>query len=207
MLLLFLTALSPLAAEETHSWTIAALIRSSLGTAQGQQPGERPDSVLSRDYASLLVDDTQDILTSPLHWDRRDRLPAGGLTGLVATSFAFDRRITEEAQETITPLRPAFTRNAQRLGAEDPGAFETCGYLADDTGAEAVRGLSYDLAGDVGYSRIEQDSEDASDDAVADAIISTAVGRSSVNRHHRTRETLAAYFGGEADGLVLSKNF
>lgn len=247
-------------------------------------PGRRPDSIISREYGSLLLDDTRDILTSPLRWDRHDWLLAGGLTGLVAVSAVLDGGIKRESQETITPQRHAFTKNAQRFGAEGSwlvlGAFQAYGYFAEDTKAKAVamdgvsasiiaagiitplmkftvgrvrpnasdhtfdlkpfsgnysfpsghvtqafavasvisahydqwwvQGLSYGLAGAVGYSRIEQNSHYASD-VVAGAIIGTIVGRTIVKRHSKPRQwtlTMTPYWGGQGTtGLMFSKDF
>lgn len=280
---LFLVVISPLAAAAQRSWTSSDLLQTSSGKAQDFSQGRRPDSILSLDYGSLLLDDTRDILTSPLRWDRHDWLLAGSLTGLVAASSAFDGGIKEEAQETITPRRHAFTKNAQRFGAEGSwlvlGAFEAYGYFAEDTKAKAVamdglsasiiaagiitplvkftvgrvrpnasdhtfdfkpfsgsysfpsghatqafavasvisahydkwwvHGLSYGLAGVVGYSRIEQNSHYASD-VVAAAIIGTVVGRTIVKRHNKPKEgafTMTPYFGGPGTGLAFSKDF
>ena len=272
------------AAADQHSWRPSDLLKSSTGKNLQFEQGRRPDSILSKEYGSLLLEDTRDVLTSPLRWNRRDWLVAGGLTGLVAVSAALDAGIKEESQETITPQRHALTKNAQRFGAEGSwlviGAFEAYGRLAGDTKARAVamdsvsssviaagiitpfikfaagrvrpnasdhtfefkpfsgnysfpsghvtqafavasvisshydswwvQGLSYGLAGAVGYSRIEQNSHYASD-VVAGAIIGTVVGRTIVKRHNRLRKpdafTLTPYMDGRGSGLVFSKSF
>ncbi len=274
----------PLSAAEQRSWTTADLLKSPTGKVLSEdKSGRRPDSIISREYGSLLLDDTRDILTSPLRWDRHDWLVAGGLTGLVAVSAVFDGGIKRESQETITPQRHAFTKNAQRFGAEGSwlvlGAFQAYGYFAEDTKAKAVamdgvsasiiaagiitplvkftvgrvrpnasdhtfdfkpfsgsysfpsghvtqafavasvisahydkwwvQGLSYGLAGVVGYSRIEQNSHYASD-VVAGAIIGTVVGRTIVKRHNKPRQgafTMTPYIGGQGTGLMFSKDF
>jgi hypothetical protein len=282
-LIFSLAAIVPLAAAEQHSWTADDLTKSSLGTSQGFQQGQRPDSIFSRNYVSLLTDDTRDILTAPLRWDRHDWLLAGGLLGLVAASATSDRGIKDESQETITPRRHAFTRRVQSLGSGASfvllGAFETYGYFAEDNKAKAVamdgltasiiasgmitplvkvaagrarpnasdrifdfkpfggaysfpsghttqafavasvisshydqwwvQGLSYGLAGLVGYSRIEQNSHYASD-VVAGAIIGTVVGQAIVKRHNKAREgafTITPYFGGQGNGILFNKEF
>lgn len=102
----------------------------------------RPLGILSTDFAKLLVDDTTAVLTSPLRWERREWLAAGALTSLVGLSGVFDAKIKEESQENLTPRLHAFTKNAQRFGAEGSwlvlGAFQAYGILAEDTKAKAV---------------------------------------------------------------------
>jgi len=272
-----------LTAADRHAWSTEDLKNSAINETSIFEQGKRPDSLLSREYANLLADDTRAILTAPLRWDRRDWLLAGGLTSLVIASTASDGMIREESQENITPQLHTFTKNAQRFGAEGSwlvlGAFETYGYIAKDTKAKAVamdgltasvvsagiitplmkfavgrvrpnasdrtfdfkpfsgnysfpsghttqafavasviaahydqwwvQGLSYGLAGVVGYSRVEQNSHYASD-VVAAAFIGTAVGRTIVKRHNKLKEgafTVTPYFDGQGSGLVFSKIF
>lgn len=137
---LFLTTALPLVAQAQHSWRINDL----LATGGGATPalGQRPASLFSRDYLHLLADDTQDILTSPLRWERQDWLLAGGLTGLIAGVSILDGNTKTEAQEGRTKNLDQFTKQAQRFGAEYSflllGGFEAYGYWAKDAKAKAV---------------------------------------------------------------------
>lgn len=141
MLAIFAVSFSSLPAQG-DAWRISDAIHSDPDNEPGSSPGRRPESLLSREYASLLFDDTKSVLTSPLRWKRNDWLVAGSLAGLVVASSVSDGGIKEESQETITPKRRAFTANAQRFGAEGSwaviGAFEVCGILANDGKAKAV---------------------------------------------------------------------
>lgn len=130
-------------AEETgHAWKVDDLKHTASGKPLTGEPGRRPDSLLSRAYGELLVDDTQAILTAPLHWDREEWLVAGGLTSLVAMSSALDRQIWNEAQEHRTRSLNSFAKTTQQLGAGGSfvvlGIFEGYGYWAKDSKAKAV---------------------------------------------------------------------
>ncbi len=269
----------PRAPAATHSWTTADIVRPPATRTTGR----RPDSLFSLDYVHLLADDTQDLLTSPLRWDRQDWLLAGGLTGLVAGVSVLDGNTKTEAQEGRTVQLDSFTKQAQRFGAEYSflvlGGFEAYGHWARDDKAKAVamdgvtasviaggiiapilkfsvgrvrpaqadhtfqfkpfsgnesfpsghttqafavasviaahydqwwvQGLSYGLAGVVGYSRIEQNAHYASD-VVAGAIIGTVVGRAVVHRHDQPKPgavAIAPYYDSHASGLMFSKDF
>lgn len=280
-LILSLTAAVPRApaATPTRSWTTADVV-----TPPGSRTaGRRPDSLFSTDYLHLLADDTRDIFTSPLRWDRQDWLLAGGLTGLVAGVSMLDGNTRTEAQEGRNAQLDSFTKQAQKFGAEYSflvlGGFEAYGHFAGDDKAKAVamdgvtasviaggliaplvkftvgrvrpaqsthtfqfkpfsgsesfpsghttqafavasviaahydqwwvQGLSYGLAGVVGYSRIEQNAHYASD-VVAGAIIGTVVGRAVVHRHDQPKPgavAIAPYYDSHASGLMFSKDF
>lgn len=137
---LFLATTLPLAAQTQHSWTVNDLFAGGGGTAPA--PGRRPDRLFSRDYLRLLADDTQDILTSPFRWDRRDWLLAGGLTGLVAGASVLDGNTKIEAQEERTKELDQFSKQAQRFGSAYSflvlGGFEAYGYFGHDERARAV---------------------------------------------------------------------
>lgn len=137
---LFLATALPLSAQGRHSWKINDLLAAGGGTTPAA--GQRPASLLTRDYLHLLADDTQDILTSPLRWERQDWLLAGGLTGLIAGVSILDGNIKTEAQEGRTKNLDRFTKQAQRFGAEYSflllGGFEAYGYWARDPRAKAV---------------------------------------------------------------------
>ncbi len=125
-----------------HAWTIADIATPDAAAISPAATDRRPDSILSKDYAALVLEDAKHVFSSPLHWDRRDWMVAGGLTGLVLGAGAFDQSIKEESQEHVTPRLNNFTREAQRFGSEGSwltlGLFEAYGYLADDSEAKAV---------------------------------------------------------------------
>ena len=88
-------------------------------------------------------------------------------------------------------------------------AFAVASVIAAHYDQWWVQGLSYGLAGVVGYSRVEQNSHYASD-VVAAAIIGTVVGRTIVKRHNTPKEgafAVTPYFDGQGSGLVFSKSF
>lgn len=137
-----------------RAWLLAALLVPQLHagertvddlkvTAAGRPlGGRRPATLFSKDYLRLLVEDTQDTLTAPLRWDRRDLGLAGGLGAVLAGSAFFDNQIRVESQENRTKQLDAATRQIQRFGAEYSflllGGFEAYGRWADDPRAREV---------------------------------------------------------------------
>jgi membrane-associated phospholipid phosphatase len=136
--ILLSTSLSA-AATNKHDWTVDDLKASARGvpTVDG-----RPASLFSADYARLVVDDARAIFTAPASWDRNDWLTAGGLTGLVLASSAFDNNIRAEAQEGRNEELDEFTRTAQKFGSEYSwvliAGLEAYGYWANDSRAKAT---------------------------------------------------------------------
>ncbi len=124
-----------------RDWSVDDLKTSATGRPLGG-PGRRPESLLSRDYASLLLADTKDTLTAPLRWDRQDLLLAGGLGALVVGSAAFDGQIRQESQENRTKELDTITQQVQRFGAAYSfvvlGSFEVYGRFARDENARAT---------------------------------------------------------------------
>ncbi|MEO6995439.1 MAG: hypothetical protein ABI273_17670 [Lacunisphaera sp.] len=114
----------------------------SSGQSHVEELGRRPESLLSREYVGLLLDDTKTILTDPLRWDRNDWLVAGGLTSLAVASSSLDAPIRDESQENRPKTLNDLTKNVQRFGADDSfwviGFFEGYGYLAKDQKAKTV---------------------------------------------------------------------
>ena len=104
--------------------------------------GRRPSSLVSREYASLLWEDTRGILSSPLHWDRNAWSLAGGLTAATAAAAIFDGNIRREAQTDRNHDGDVFFNQWQRFGAEYSfavlGGFEAWGVIGNNPRARAV---------------------------------------------------------------------
>lgn len=104
--------------------------------------GRRPSSLASREYASLLWEDTRGIISSPLRWDRDDWALVGGLTAATAGAAIFDGNIRREAQTNRNHGSDVFFNQWQRFGAEYSfavlGGFEAWGVIGKNPRARAV---------------------------------------------------------------------
>jgi membrane-associated phospholipid phosphatase len=141
-MLLVACATTVVRASAEESAAPAAAIRSAAA-ASGSSSGRRPDSLLSRDYATLLWADTRDLLSSPLRWDRDDWQLFGALTAATAGSAVFDQSIRRQTQTHYrSPGNDRFFLEWQKLGAEYSffalAGFETFGVLGDNPRARAV---------------------------------------------------------------------
>ena len=108
--LLVASAATVVHASTEGSATPAVSIRSAA-VASGFNSGRRPDSILSRDYATLLWDDTRGLLSLPLRWDRGEWQLFGALTAATAGSAVFDQSIRRQTQtHDRTPGNDRFFR-------------------------------------------------------------------------------------------------
>ncbi len=132
-------------------------------------------------------------------------ISAGIITPLMKFTVG---RVRPNASDRTFDFKP-FSGNYSFPSGHTTQAFAVASVIAAHYDQWWVQGLSYGLAGVVGYSRVEQNSHYASD-VVAAAIIGTAVGRTIVKRHNKPREgafTVTPYFDGQGSGLVFSKTF
>jgi len=132
-------------------------------------------------------------------------ISAGILTPLMKFTVG---RVRPNASDRTFDFKP-FSGNYSFPSGHTTQAFAVASVIAAHYDNWWVQGLSYGLAGVVGYSRVEQNSHYASD-VVAAAIIGTAVGRTIVKRHNRPKDgafAVTPYFDGQGSGLVFSKSF
>lgn len=132
-------------------------------------------------------------------------ISAGIITPLMKFTVG---RVRPNASDRTFDFKP-FSGNYSFPSGHTTQAFAVASVIAAHYDQWWVQGLSYGLAGVVGYSRVEQNSHYASD-VVAAAIIGTAVGRTIVKRHNKLKEgafTVTPYFDGQGSGLVFSKIF
>jgi hypothetical protein len=197
-LLILVTAILPLAAAETRSWTVVDLTRSSLGTVLGQRLGKRPDRILSRDHAGLLGNDAQNILNSPLPGGPHDLLLSGGSASLAASSN-FGGGRTNASQATIASGLAAYMKNAPHPGTQSSFPLHDQWW---------VQGLFSAPASGRGYSLIGRNSPYAGD--VFGGAITREAGGLTIANHDRpdgTRLSLGSYFDGLVGGFALSRHF
>ena len=106
----------------------------------GDPPYTEP--LFSKEYGSLLWQDTRYVLTTPLHWEKREWLWFSAATvGLVGMTF-LDRAFSEIVQRNHNDVTDAISRNIDPFGAEYSagvlGAFYVGGALFDNPKARAV---------------------------------------------------------------------
>jgi len=106
----------------------------------GDPPYTEP--LFSKEYGSLLWQDTRYVLTSPLHWEKREWVWFSVATaGLVGMSF-LDRAFSEIVQRNHNDVTDAISRNIDPFGAEYSagvlGAFYVGGALFKNPKARAV---------------------------------------------------------------------
>ncbi|OAM89272.1 hypothetical protein AW736_13530 [Termitidicoccus mucosus] len=117
-------------------------------------------------------------------------------------------RVRPNASSGVFDFQP-FSGNHSFPSGHTTQAFAVASVIAAHYDQWWVQGLSYGVAGLVGYSRIEQNAHYASD-VVAGAIIGTVVGRAIVHRHNKPKENafnISPYIDGRGGGLVIGKTF
>ncbi|MFI5357266.1 MAG: phosphatase PAP2 family protein [Opitutales bacterium] len=141
---------------------------------------------------------------------------ATAMDGLTASIIA-SGIITPVLKYTVGRVRPnratrtfqfkPFSGNYSFPSGHATQAFAVASVIAAHYDAWWEQGLSYGLAGLVGYARIEQNAHFASD-VVAGAVIGTVVGRAVVHRHEPSKPgqySVAPFFNGTTTGLVVAR--
>lgn len=129
--------------------------------------------------------------------------------GIVAPvlKWTFGRVRPNHATRTFE-FRP-FSGNQSFPSGHATQAFAVASVIAAHYDQWWVQGLSYGVAGLVGYSRIQQNAHFASD-VVAGAVIGTVIGRAVVHRHDRPKEeafNISPLIDRDVTGLVIEKQF
>lgn len=101
------------------------------------------ESLISREYGKLVLDDTWHVLSAPARWNEKDWLIAGlGAGAVVAVGAWADKPIEKEFQKHRTKSNDDFSKAVQPFGAEYSfgvlGAFEVGGLVFRDDNARAV---------------------------------------------------------------------
>lgn len=131
--------------------------------------------------------------------------------GLVTPALKWSiGRVRPNHASRVFEFRP-FSGNQSFPSGHSTQAFAVASVIAAHYDQWWVKGLSYGVAGLVGYSRIEQNAHFASD-VVAGAIIGTIVGRAVVHRHapamaRPSAFVVSPYFDRGVSGLAFAKSF
>ena len=121
-----------------------AMVTLDLPSRREDSVGDPPytEPLFSKEYGSLLGQDTRYVLTAPLHWEKREWLWFSVATvGLAGMTF-LDRAFSEIVQRNHNDVTDAISRNIDPFGAEYSagvlGAFYLGGALFDNPKARAV---------------------------------------------------------------------
>src|SRR5947207_7432430 len=110
------TTTSPAPVPESPQGRMLTLDLADKTDSVGDPPYTEP--LFSKEYGSLLWQDTRYVLTSPLHWEKREWVWFSVATaGLVGMTF-LDRAFSEIVQRNHNDVTDTISRNIDPFGAE-----------------------------------------------------------------------------------------
>ena len=130
-------------------------------------------------------------------------------SGIIAPLLKYTvGRVRPTTSNRVFDFKP-FSGNDSFPSGHTTQAFAVAAVISAHYDEWWVKGLSFGVAGLVGYSRIQQNAHFTSD-VVAGAIIGTTVGHAIVKRHNQPKPAdlkISPYFNGRIRGLAFSKEF
>src|SRR5207302_1052586 len=96
-----------------------SLAAETLGTPSEISPLAAPvEDLFKKNYWYLLILDTKEVFTAPVHWDTRDWMVLGGIAASIGTVAAFDKDIEHAIRRARNDTMTSIFDNVQPLGNE-----------------------------------------------------------------------------------------